>query len=82
MTWVKPTVPGSKVSEESDRPRFMAGISPGGLTVKDTVTGGAAAKYWLSPGCEAVMVQVLAEVTLANVTVDPETVQTDGVLDV
>ena len=70
------------MSEDRDRLRFMAGVWPAGLTVKDTVTGAAAAKYWLSPGCEAVMVQVLAEVTLASVAEEPVTVQTDAVLEV
>lgn len=79
--WVNPTVPGSMVSEGSETLRFIAGVWPAGLTVKETVTGKAAAKYRLSPGCEAVMVQVLAEVTLAKVATEPLTVHTDGVLD-
>jgi hypothetical protein len=33
------------VIEDKDRLRFMAGTKPGGLTVKDTVTGGAEAQY-------------------------------------
>ena len=45
-------------------------------------SGTAAAKVRLSPGWVAVMVQALAEVTLANVTVEPVTVQTDDVLEV
>ena len=77
-----PTVPGSMVSEGSETFKFMAGTWPAGLTVKDTGTGKAAAKYWLSPGCEAMMVQVVAEVTLGNVTTEPATVHADEVLEV
>lgn len=51
------------------------------MTEKDTVTEEAAAKVWLSPGCEAVIVQVLAELTLAKVATGPLTVHTDVVLD-
>jgi hypothetical protein len=54
----------------------MFGLCPVGLTAKVCVNGTAAAKVRLSPGCEAVMVQALTEVTLANVTFAPLTVQT------
>ena len=42
---VRPTVPGSMVSEGSERFTVIEGVWPAGLTAKVTVTGLAAAKY-------------------------------------
>jgi len=53
-----------------------------GLTANVCASGMAGAKVRLSPGWVAVMVQALTEVTLANVTVEPVTVQTVDVLEV
>jgi len=61
---------------------FRFGLCPVGLTANVCVNGTAAANVLLSPGWVAVMVQALVEVTLANVTVEPVTVQTDDVPEV
>jgi len=70
------------VSEESERFMVMFGLCPVGLTANVCVNGMAAAKVRLSPPCEAVMVQALTEVTFANVTFEPLTVQTVDVPEV
>lgn len=57
----------------------MFGDCPAALIAKVWVTGMAATKLVLSPGCEAVIVQA-PEVT--NVALVPLTVQTDVVLEV
>jgi len=44
VTCVSPTVPDWRVSDESDRLKFMDGACPEAFTAKVTVTGAAAAK--------------------------------------
>ena len=58
---------------------MKVGLWPVGLTVKFCVTEEAAAYVLLSPGCEATIVQVLAE---TKVTVVPLTVHTAVVVEV
>lgn len=79
VSCVTPTVPDWIVSVGSEKSRVNDGSSPVGLTMKLRVTGAAAAKVTLSPGCVAVMVH-RPEVT--NVVVVPETVHTDEVDEV
>jgi len=79
---LNPTVPGEIVSDGRERLMLKAGITPEALTRKLCETMGAAAKVMLSPGCEAMIVQVPAATKVAvHVEAADATVQTEVVVD-